>query len=201
MTTFHLHLTQPVRTIAVLKAGRRIPVPLRIETIPSSPADPPPVSLAELAVRREALQTEQRLALTLERLADQLPEVVSQLTGRLAEFKQAAWQLARLATRTLCLNDNETREARLEALIEAGLQKFPPGQKLQIRVNREQLAQIEARLAHSTLRPEVAWFGDPAVPPGEVQFDHPLFSLATNSERQLHEIESAMQEAMADAFS
>ncbi len=200
MAKFQIHLPRTVQVVVPKTRRDNSPVPTRlieepapqIEGQESSPAPPPGPTPAEILLTERVQQLEQEVMVIARAIDDQLRGLAALEATREAEFRQLAVRLAMIAVRTVLREVNATSDQRLEQLINDGLGQIPSRDEVVVRLHPSQCDHLAYHFESAGLQRPLRFQPDSSIPPGEVQLDHPLFSLASNLTEQLQQIEQAL---------
>lgn len=202
MAKFQLHLPRTVR--AVIPIGSRDNTPLPVQIIEDDSVDsgsstgtsaaPRKLTREEQRLQQQVEQFQQEALGVLQRVERKLDELGQAEAARIAEYRQLAVRLAMIATRAVLREVSASTDQRLEQLISDGLSQIPGQQEVSIRLHPSVCDRIAYHFESAGLKRPVQFLSDPNIPPGEVQLDHPLFSLGSNLAEQLEQLEQTLAE-------
>ncbi|MCE2792954.1 MAG: FliH/SctL family protein [Planctomycetota bacterium] len=195
MAKFQMQLPRTVKVAVPVSHRESMPLPVRVieESPPGALATP---SQEEERLRQEVTQLETDVLGIVRRLNDALQELSQAEAKRLVEYRLLALRLAMIATRAVLREVNQTTDQRLEQLITDGLEQIPGREQVTVRLNPGQCDRIAYHFESVGGQRPVNFQPDGSIPRGEVQLDHPMFSLASNLTEQLDQLEQALAEEL-----
>lgn len=202
MAKFQLHLPRAVRVAVPVSRRDNAALATRVieEAPPAAgasaedPAAAPVPKPEETRLRQQVTELEHELIGLVQQVDRKLDELARAEAERVGEYRELAVRLAMIATRTVLREVTAVTDQRLEQLIADGLGQIPGRQEVTVRLHPGQCDRIAYHFETAGLQRPVRFLADAAIPQGEVQLDHPLFSLASNLAEQLEQLEQALAE-------
>jgi flagellar biosynthesis/type III secretory pathway protein FliH len=203
MAKFQLHLPRTVRVAVPVSRRDSAPLPVRLveEQPPVTEVPPAPEaacvpSAEEERLRHQVEQLERELVGLAKQVDRKLEELAQTEAARVGEYRQLAVRLAMIVARSVLREVNAATDQRLEQLIAEGLTQIPGREEVTVRLNPAICDRIAYHFESAGLQRPIRFLPDAAIPQGEVQLDHPLFSLASNLSEQLEQLEQALVEEL-----
>jgi len=203
MAKYQLHLSKPVRAVGRLQSHRGDPLAVSVHELParesavghekSSVRAP---SVEEKQLQQQLQQLEQQIAASIQKIGQKLEELSVAQQNQQLELRQLAVRLAMIAARTVMKQLNQETEQRLEQLVSEGLSQMPGVEAVTVRLHPSQCDKLAYHFDELSSQRKLRFLPDPAVPPGEVTLEHPLFSLTSDLSEQLNQMEQALSEEM-----
>ena len=203
MAKYQLHLSKPVRAVGKLESLRGDPLAVNLIELPgrepsatgSQKAERAP-SDEEKRLQQQFQKLEQEVAASVQKIGQSLDELSAAQQSQQHELRQLAVRLAMIATRTVLRQVNQETEQRLEHLVSEGLSQMPGAEAVTIRLHPTQCDKLAYHFDELASQRKLRFLPDPAVQPGEVTLEHPLFSLTSDLNEQLNQMEQALNEEM-----
>jgi|688.fasta_scaffold239898_2 flagellar biosynthesis/type III secretory pathway protein FliH len=203
MAKYQLHLSKPVKAVGRLESLRGDPLAVNLIELPgreSSGTNKEKTARApseeEKRLQQQFQQLEQEVAAGVQKIEQKLDELASAQENQKLEFRQLAVKLAVIATRTVLKQLNHETEQRLEQLVSEGLSQMPGVEAVTIRLHPTQCDKLAYHFDELSSQRKLRFLPDPMVRPGEVTLEHPLFSLTSDLNEQLNQMEQALNEEM-----
>jgi len=203
MAKYQLHLSKPVSAVGRLQSLRGDPLAVSVNELPErDTADDREKngertpSVEEKQLHEQLLQMKQQLATSVEKIGRKLDELKAAQQNQQLELRQIAVRLAMIATRTVMKQVSQETEQRLEHLVSEGLNQMPGLEAVTVRLHPSQCDKLAYHFDELSSQRKLRFLPDPAVPPGEVTLEHSLFSLTSDLNEQLNQMEQALSEEM-----
>jgi flagellar biosynthesis/type III secretory pathway protein FliH len=203
MAKYQLHLSKPVKSVGRLESLRGDPLAVNLIELPGrdssgtnkekaarSPSD------EEKRLQQQFQQLEQEVVASVQKIGQKLDELTGVQQNQQVEFRQLAVRLAMIATRTVLRQMNHETEQRLEQLVSEGLGQMPGIEAVTVRLHPTQCDKLAYHFDELASQRKLRFLPDPLVRPGEVTLEHPLFSLTSDLNEQLNQMEQALNEEM-----
>lgn len=203
MAKYQIHLSKPVKAVGRLESLRGDPLAVNLIELPGressgtkkenterTPSD------EEKRLQQQLQQLEQEVAASIQKIGLKLDEIASIQQNQQSEFRKLAVKLAMIATRTVLRQMNHETEQRLEQLISEGLGQMPGIEAVTVRLHPTQCDKLAYHFDELASQRKLRFLPDPMVRPGEVTLEHPLFSLTSDLNEQLNQMEQALGEEM-----
>lgn len=203
MAKYQLHLSKPVKAVGRLESLRGDPLAVNLIELPvressgtgkeqtaRTPSD------EEKRLQQQIQQLEQEVAASVQKIEQKLDELASVQQQHRLEFRQLTVKLAVIATRTVLKQLNHETEQRLEQLVSEGLSQMPGVEAVTIRLHPTQCDKLAYHFDELASQRKLRFLPDPMVRLGEVTLEHPLFSLTSDLNEQLNQMEQALNEEM-----
>jgi flagellar biosynthesis/type III secretory pathway protein FliH len=203
MAKYQLHLSKPVKAVGRLESLRGDPLAVSLIELPGressdasenknvrTPSD------EEKRLQQQLQQLEQEVVASVQKIGQKLDELSSAQQNQQFEFRQLAVRLAMIATRTVLKQMNHETEQRLEQLVSEGLGQMPGVESVTVRLHPTQCDKLAYHFDELASQRKLRFLSDPMVRPGEVTLEHSLFSLTSDLNEQLNQMEQALNEEM-----
>jgi flagellar biosynthesis/type III secretory pathway protein FliH len=203
MAKYQLHLSKPVKAVGRLESLRGDPLAVSLIELPgressgaSEKKNVRTPSDEEKRLQQQLQQLEQEVVASVQKIGQKLDELSSAQQNQQFEFRQLAVRLAMIATRTVLKQMNHETEQRLEQLVSEGLGQMPGVEFVTVRLHPTQCDKLAYHFDELASQRKLRFLSDPMVRPGEVTLEHSLFSLTSDLNEQLNQMEQALNEEM-----
>ena len=199
MAKYQLHLSKPVKAVGRLESLRGDPLAVSLIELPgreSSDASENKNVRTPSDEEKRLQQLEQEVVASVQKIGQKLDELSSAQQNQQFEFRQLAVRLAMIATRTVLKQMNHETEQRLEQLVSEGLGQMPGVESVTVRLHPTQCDKLAYHFDELASQRKLRFLSDPMVRPGEVTLEHSLFSLTSDLNEQLNQMEQALNEEM-----
>ena len=208
MSNFQIHLNSPVQQIVSRIVGGGAPLPIRTvgqnpspadgrsvkPRVPGQPNDSSPASIESEASRRETMAL-------MQKLSSQLAEANQKHQQLVTDLHQFAIRVGVMAARAVTLANSKNDDHRIERLIEIGLTRLSGTAKIIARVSPQACNRLQHEMSSAVDAGRLELVPDSTIALGDIQLDHPLFSLTACREEQLEQIQRALLESLDSADS
>ena len=208
MSNFQIHLNSPVQQIVSRNVGGGPPLPTRIVGQNPSPADVrsakprvpgQPNDASHASIESEALRRE--MMTLMQKITSQLAEANQKHQQLVTDLHQFAIRVGVIAARAVTLADSKNNDQRIERLIEIGLARLHGTAKITARVNPQACDRLQHEMNPAVDAGRFELVADSTIAPGDIQLDHPLFSLTACGNEQFEQIQRALLESLERADS